>query len=150
MIVLTNNCYPSFSGDYVLTCMADGGKALHFKLNKVTIEEDTWYQFEGEAFQSVLELIDHHLMNNVPISNTSKATIHRPIIAKADLNAAKVNPDRSQSSMSGDTTASTASSGTSTQLTKSGSRASLLKVIWHERLNEIPNRKVIKQLAIRN
>ena len=119
------NRFPSNSGDYVLTCMADGGKALHFKLNKVRIEENTWYQFEGEPFQSVQELIDHHISTKLPISGTSKATIVRPIVSNS--HATKLNPDRSQSSMSGDTTASTTSSGTSTQMTKSGSRASLLK-----------------------
>ena len=91
--------------------MADDGKVLHFKLNKVqTANKQLQYQFEGDLFPSVQALICHHLSTGQPISESSNAVISRP------------KSDRSQSSMS-----STGSSGNGSILTKSGSRSSLLK-----------------------
>ena len=93
--------------------MADDGKVLHFKLNKVQIASNQFqYQFEGDLFPSVQDLIHHHVTTGQPISTSSNAVISRP------------KSDRSQSSMS-----STGSSGGggSNVLTKSGSRTSLLK-----------------------
>ena len=126
---LVRDCI-SNPGDYVLTCMSENGKALHFKLNKVIIDHEDWYQFEGEVFPSAVALIEHHLSTLEPISSSSNAVITRPR-GKNEAIYVKLNhPDRSQSSMSS-TSASTASSGTGggagMQLTKSGSRASLLK-----------------------
>ena len=62
-------------GDYVLTCMADGGKVLHFKLNKAMVGNDAHYQFEGDLFPSVADLIMYHLRTSSPISDTSLAVI---------------------------------------------------------------------------
>ena len=129
---LVRDCI-SNPGDYVLTCMSENGKALHFKLNRVSIENEEWYQFEGEVFPSAVSLIEHHLSTLEPISLSSNAVITRPK-GKNDAIYVKLNhlDHRSQSSMSS-TSASTASSGgggvggTGMQLTKSGSRASLLK-----------------------
>ena len=115
----------SIPGDYVLTCMAKDGKVLHFKLNKVLAGGEFHYQFEGDLFQSAVELIEHHLITGLPISNSSNAVIKR---ARNHRQAGFSSSEhtRSQSSMSGDTN-STISSGGSAPLTKSGSRASLLK-----------------------
>ena len=130
---LVRDCI-SNPGDYVLTCMGESGKALHFKLNRVSLENnEEWYQFEGELFPSAVSLIEHHLSTLEPISLSSNAVITRPKAGKHD-NAIYVKLNnhldhRSQSSMSS-TSASTASSGGpggGMQLTKSGSRASLLK-----------------------
>ena len=46
---LVRDCI-SNPGDYVLTCMGESGKALHFKLNRVSLENnEEWYQFEWEV-----------------------------------------------------------------------------------------------------
>lgn len=110
-------------GDYVLTCMADEGKVLHFKLNKTltAVNKEARYQFEGELFPSVFELVMHHVMSGEPVSSSSNAIISSPKACS-----------RSVSSLSGDT-GSTVSSGTtagsnglSVNQPLSGSRASLL------------------------
>lgn len=99
--------------------MADDGKVLHFKLNKIqTAPKQYQYQFEGDLFVTVQALIHHHLSTGQPISTSSNAVISKP------------KSDRSQSSMSS-TGSSGGASGSgsmgSNVLTKSGSRASLLK-----------------------
>lgn len=129
---LVRDCI-SRPGEFVLTCMSSG-KVLHFKLNQIEDEENggCFWQFEGEFFNSITELIDHHVNSGQPISNGSQAIISKPIknnVQCSSNNAiyAKLNSDhRSQSSMSGDT-GSTVSSNSSSNLIKSGSRASLLK-----------------------
>ena len=97
--------------------MADDGKVLHFKLNKVqTASKQLQYQFEGDLFPTVQALIYHHLSTGQPISTSSNAVISRP------------KSDRSQSSMSSTGSSGGCSgSGVGSVLTKSGSRASLLK-----------------------
>ena len=112
----------SIPGDYVLTCMTKDDKVLHFKLNKVLVGGEYHYQFEGNLFPTVVELIEHHVESGEPISNSSNAFIRK---AKTHRQSS-LEHSRSQSSMSGDTN-STISSGGSAPLTKSGSRASLLK-----------------------
>lgn len=117
-------------GDYVLTCMADDGKVLHFKLNKTLVGKEPHYQFEGELFPSVFELVMHHVMTGEPVSSSSNAVISSP---KACSRLCSLSSTRSQSSLSGDTTTgSTVSSGggsigLSANQPFSGSRASLLK-----------------------
>ena len=130
---LVRDCI-SRPGEFVLTCMSSG-KVLHFKLNQIEDDENggCFWQFEGEFFNSIPELIDYHVTSRQPISNVSQAIISKPIknnmqcssnnAIYAKLNAAD---HRSQSSMSGDT-GSTVSSNSSSNLIKSGSGASLLK-----------------------
>ena len=122
---LVRDCI-STPGDYVLTCMW-GGKALHFRLNKVRDPDDpagsNLYQFEDDCFPSVADLIVHHLSTGQPVSNASGAVIAKPklslaaasnqqvIYAKLTPPAVKTKADlRCQSSLSGDTSTATVSS----------------------------------------
>jgi hypothetical protein len=136
---LVRDCI-SAPGDYVLTCMAMAGKVIHFRLNRVVDQDQVLYQFEGDCFPTVADLIIHHLSTGLPVSSSSQAVISKPRFSNqnqggiyARLNPINTSSDRSQSSMSGDTTSTVSSSGssagkvTTTNLAKSGSRASLLK-----------------------
>lgn len=116
---LVRDCI-SNPGDYVLTCMTNGGKVLHFKLNKSHVGQDSYYQFEGDLFPSAADLILHHLVSREPVSYSTNAVISTPKIFSKILVS-----QRSQSSLSGDCTSGSSSGDSS--LTKSGSRASLLK-----------------------
>ena len=76
---LVRDCI-SRPGEFVLTCMSSG-KVLHFKLNQIEDEENggCFWQFEGEFFNSITELIDYHVNSGQPISNGSQAIISKPI-----------------------------------------------------------------------
>ena len=57
--------------------MSSEGKVLHFKLNQIEEENGVFYQFEGDLFASIPEIIMHHLVSKQPISITSQAVIKR-------------------------------------------------------------------------
>ena len=61
-------------GEYAISVYYDG-RVQHFKIN----HSNAGFKFEGGAFPSISELMDHHQCSRVPITSQSGAVIKAPV-----------------------------------------------------------------------
>lgn len=68
------------SGQYVLSCRS-AEKLRHFPIVQ---QEDQTYRLEGGSFNSIQELINHHMSTITPVTRASNAVIRNPVCKVRD------------------------------------------------------------------